>query len=118
MQDPVPMRTDARPGNRAPIVPHEVEGEILRLNGLLDNATEDIARLGTERANAKMDALLAHANAIARSKGRSQDVREAEALVASEPQQREYEIKDATLRAMKEAAHNIRAQLDALRSVN
>ena len=60
----------------------------------------------------------AHARAVATSKARSTDVREAEALVASESQQRTYEVADAALRATKEAAHNIRAQLDALRSVN
>ncbi|MEX0666458.1 MAG: hypothetical protein WD598_17020 [Acidimicrobiia bacterium] len=102
----------------APITAVAVETEILRLNGVLDQATEDVARLGEARAHAKMDALLAHARAVATSAGRSSDVREAEALVASEPLQRRYEVADASLRAMKEAAHNCRAQLDALRSVN
>lgn len=109
-----------------PITQHEVEQEIMRLSGLLDTATTEIAKrardAATKRARAKIDLARAflearHATQIAGSRPPSADLCEAQARAACAVQVTEQEMADAVLLAAQEAARNTRSQLDALRSI-
>ncbi len=100
-----------------PITPAAVEGEILRLSALLDHATSEIAKRGRDAAEKRMHRDLSVAKAYVAAEG-TVDAKKATARIECADVVKDAEIADAVLRNARDAAHNIRSQLDALRSVN
>lgn len=100
-----------------PLAQAQAEAEILRLNRELTSVTMDVADASERAARAEHAYKLAYAKAIFRATGRVAD-KEAEATINTEAQLLEHKLADAILKANQEKGRNIRAQLDALRSVN
>ncbi len=95
----------------------EVESEIMRHCRALEQNTHDLATLAMDSAHADSDYKKAHAQAFLQTSG---TVGERDAQTAYEVKD-EYQAKkiaDALLHAAEEKGRNIRASLDALRSVN
>jgi hypothetical protein len=100
-----------------PVTPAAVETEIMRLSGLLDLATSETAKRAREAAEARVKAKVAYAQAFLTAEG-PVEARKASATIQSQDAQLAAEIADARLLGSQDAARNMRAQLDALRSVN
>lgn len=98
------------------INPASVERELLRLARRLEDATQQTGVWARKAATAEVAYKIGYAKALLASSGTVAE-REATALVACEEQYREREMARAVLDAGKTAGQNIRAQLDALRSV-
>jgi hypothetical protein len=102
--------------------PVAVEREILRLSGLLDEATNKILARSRAAALADADYKVAHAKAYVRHRDSDRKVTavDAEQLAITETQEeyRRKVLSEGVLKSAQEAARNIRSQLDALRSVN
>lgn len=94
-----------------------VERELERLIAAADTVAHDIADRAEEAARAEHAYKMGYAKALLRCEG-SVAVREAQALLQVEQAHLERKIADAKLLAAQETARTIRAQLDALRSVN
>lgn len=105
MSDPVEMN------------PHSVEQEILRLSRRLDDANQRILTHAKAAGEADAGHKVAYAKALLQADG-AVAVREAHATVATEKQLFQKRAAEAILMAARDSATNIRAQLDALRSVN
>lgn len=104
-----------------PLAPKGVEDDIRRLCGLLDELTSDLATAARTAALADANYKREHAKALLGARGIDKStVGEREAVAALETAD-EYEarrIGEAILMAKQESGRNIRAQLDALRSIN
>lgn len=100
-----------------PLAQVDVESEIMRLGGLCEKATHEVAKRARAAAEADADFKVANAKAFLRADG-PVAVREATALVECEDQYRARKNAEAVLLAAQEAGRNYRAQLDALRSIN
>lgn len=101
----------------ATLSPPIVEAEILRFVGLLERATQAVAKRGRASAEADADYRLAYAKAILDAEGTVQE-REAQATVATQAEYRTRKIAEASLDAARDAGRSMREQLGALRSVN
>lgn len=95
----------------------QVEAELERLVGAADVVAHDIAARAEDAARAEHAYKIAHAKALLRAEG-AVALREAQALLAVESEHLARKIADARLLAAQESARTVRAQLDALRSVN
>lgn len=95
----------------------QVEAELERLVTAADAVAHDIAERAEEAARAEHAYKIASARALLASDG-PVAVKEAKALVICENEHLARKIADAKLLAAQETARTIRAQLDALRSVN
>jgi hypothetical protein len=95
----------------------DVENEIMRLSGLAEKVTLEMAKRAQASAEADADYKVAHAKAFLAADG-SVAVREAIAAVETETLYRDRKIAEAKLLSAQEAGRNYRAQLDSLRSVN
>lgn len=95
----------------------QVEREMERLISAADEVAHDIATRAAEAARAEHEYKIAHAKALLRAEG-AVALREAQALLAVESEHLARKVADARLLAAQETARTIRAQLDALRSVN
>jgi len=95
----------------------DVERELERLVHEADTCAHDIAQRAEAAGRAEHAYKVAHAKAMLRAEG-AMALREAQALLAVEDQHLARKIADAHLMATQEKARTIRAQLDALRSVN
>lgn len=93
------------------------EQEILRLVRLLETATGISAKRARASAEADVAFRGAWARAIGLAEGKTVDLREADATLATLDEYSSKRTAEATLWASTEAGRNIRAQLDALRSV-
>lgn len=104
------------------LTPIAVEREMLRLVDLLTEATNKILTRSREAAVADADYKVANAKAIllARAGERKMTVDEVEAtaVIATQNEYRNKVVTAGVLDSAREAARNIRAQMDALRSVN
>lgn len=100
----------------SPITPADVEAEIVRLSALLDTATTEIARRARDAAEKHVAYKRSEAVAYLHASG-SIPERKAQALTATADEFLASEVADARVLAAREAAHNTRSQLDALRSV-
>lgn len=98
--------------------PAEVEHEIMRISGLCERVTTEIASRARAAAEADVAFKLGHARAFLRTDAKTVGAREAEALLACENEYRDRKITEAVLLGAQEAGRNYRAQLDALRSIN
>ncbi len=95
----------------------QVEAELERLVGAADTVAHDIAARAEEAARAEHAYKIGYATALLRCEG-TVALREAQALLSVEQEHLARKIADAKLLAAQETARTIRAQLDALRSVN
>jgi hypothetical protein len=98
--------------------PREVEAEICRLVRLLDHQTSETAKRARASAAADIAFRGAWALALAAAEGKNGPEREAVAATATMDVWGDKRNAEAVLWAATEAGRNIRAQLDALRSVN
>lgn len=101
----------------APIAQVDIEAEILRLSGLLEHATHEVAKRARDRAKKRTAYKVEFAKAYLVASGPI-PAREAQATVATEQVLLDYETADAVTTAAMEAGRNMREQLQALRSVN
>lgn len=95
----------------------DVERELARLVQASEDVAHDIAARAEEAARAEHTYKIAYAKALLRAEG-TVALREAQALLAVEAEHLGRKVADARLLAAQETARTIRAQLDALRSVN
>lgn len=100
-----------------PLPQVQIETEIVRLSGLAEKVTHELAVRATEAAKADVAYKLAHAKALLTADG-PQYVRDAAATVETGDEYQTRRIAEARLLAAQEAGRNYRAQLDALRSIN
>lgn len=102
--------------------PMSVEKKLLELSDLLEDATNKILKRSIDAAHADADYKIAWAKSVtlARAGERKMTVDEVEATAATATQNeyRNKVVTQAVLDSAREAARNIRSQLDALRSVN
>lgn len=94
-----------------------VESEMERLIGAADSVAHDVAERAEEAARAEHAYKVAHARALLGASGTVAE-RDAKALLVCEVEHLARKIADARLLAAQETNRTIRAQLDALRSVN
>lgn len=90
----------------------------MRLSARAEVVTHDIAKRSQAEADADIAWKMAHARAILRAVGATVGEREAKALLECEDEYRAKRESEAVLLATQEAGRNVRAQLEALRSVN
>jgi hypothetical protein len=95
----------------------DIESEILRLSARAEDITQALAKRAREAAEADVTYKVAHAKALLLAEG-PQYVRDAEATSLTEVEYRERRGTEALLLSAQEAGRNVRAQLDALRSIN
>ena len=94
-----------------------IESEIIRLSQRAEEITQALAKRAREAAEADVAYKVAHAKALLLAEG-PQYVRDAEATAQTEQVYREKRGTEALLMSAQEAGRNVRAQLDALRSIN
>lgn len=95
----------------------DIEAEIIRLSGRAEEITQALAKRAREAAEADVKFKVAHAKALLLADG-PQYVRDAEATVKTEVEYLDRKAKEALLMSAQEAGRNVRAQLEALRSIN
>lgn len=95
----------------------DIESEIVRLSARAEDVTQKLAVRSREAAEADVTYKVAHAKALLLAEG-PQYVRDAEATAKTEQQYREKRATEAMLLSAQEAGRNVRAQLEALRSIN
>lgn len=95
-----------------------VESEIIRLCGLAERVTTELAKRARDAAEADANYKRAHASAFLMAQGKTVGDREAAAALETDAEYTARKIGEALLLAAQEAGRNYRAQLDALRSIN
>lgn len=100
-----------------PLTQVEVEDEIVRLSELLEVETHELAAASQEHAAAEADYRAAFARAFVAAEG-AMPMRQELARLACAHLYRERRITEAKQLGLQEAGRNLRAQLDALRSIN
>jgi hypothetical protein len=100
----------------APLTAPEVEAEMERLGGQLEEATEQYAMEVVAAANAEVVYKIEYAKSYLRSKGTVAE-RESTAQVRCEAQLRSYKNAEAVMKAAKERLVTLRAHIDWLRTV-
>ena len=95
-----------------------VEGEILRLSAMLEEATEQLAKAMEEEASAEVDYRIAEARARLKSTAKSVEDRKCAALVECEAWYTCYVKAEAKREALAETCRTLRARLDALRTLS
>lgn len=102
-----------------PMAQRDVEHEIRRLSNVLVEITEDVAHAAREEARTEVAFKLANARqliALRDEKG-TVAVKDAMALDACASEFEDMKMAEAVYRACQESGRNIRAQLDALRTL-
>ncbi len=94
-----------------------IESEIVRLSARAEEITQALAKRAREAATADVAYKVAHAKALLLADG-PQYVRDAEATSVTAVEYGEKRGTEALLMSAQEAGRNVRAQLDALRSIN
>ena len=100
-----------------PVPQVDIEAEILRLSARAEHITQEIAKRARAAAEADVTYKVAHAKALLLAEG-PQYIRDAEATGQTAVEYRERRGTEALLLSAQEAGRNVRAQLDALRSIN
>lgn len=95
----------------------DIEAEIVRLSARAEDVTQKLAVRARDAAEADVAYKVAHAKALLLAEG-PQYVRDAEATKVCEKEYREKRATEALLLSAQEAGRNVRAQLEALRSIN
>lgn len=101
-----------------PLSQMQVEAEIMRLCGLAERVTTELATRARDAAEADAEYKRVYARAFLVSEGKTVSDREAEATIATGDAYARRRSTEALLHAASEAGRNYRAQLEALRSVN
>lgn len=102
-----------------PMAQHDVEAEIHRLSQALTDNTQAVAELATKAAQADVDYKLANARSWVANRGKGGTVAEREALIhldVAEFYERK-QLSEAVYKSAREKGTNLRAQLDALRTI-
>lgn len=95
----------------------DIESEIVRLSARAEEVTQKLAVRAREAAEADVTFKIAHAKALLLAEG-PQYIRDAEATAKCAVEYQEKRATEALLLSAQEAGRNVRAQLDALRSIN
>lgn len=101
-----------------PLSQVQIESEIVRLCGLAERVTTEIAQRARTSAEADARYKKAHASAYLMAQGKTVGDREAVAALETDAEFTDRKIAEALLLAAQEAGRNYRAQLEALRSLN
>jgi hypothetical protein len=101
-----------------PIGPADVEKEIRRFVDLLEGATDENAPIARAAALADARYKKAHAGALLSAKGRTVADREAIADLECASEYEARQVADMLWKVQQEKQRNLRAQMDALRSIN
>ena len=103
-----------------PLSQQQVEDEISRLSGQLTTNTVDNREAAMQAAKADVAYKLAMARGWIRERGHKGTVAEKEAdiLLSCEREFEDHKLTEAVYKATQEKGRNLRAQLDALRTVN
>lgn len=106
-------------GDVSPLSQMEVEREIMRLSSRLSAITTQVARYSTREAKAEVAYKRAHSLKWLELRGHDGTVPEKEAMAfaACAAEYEEMKVSEALHKATMEAGRNVRAQLDALRSI-
>jgi hypothetical protein len=100
----------------SPISQIEVEQEILRLVGMLEDHTETFEMLATDAANKEAVYKSSWAKEYLSAKGSIKE-REAWSDYKLEQQIFDYKISEALVKAKREKLHSLRTSIDALRTL-
>lgn len=101
-----------------PLTQVRIESEIVRLSDLLERTTDELAGAMEKAAEHEVIWKAAEAGALLKSDQKSAELRKAESLVKCRAEFGEHKAADAIRDALSEKCRTIRAQLDALRSLN
>ena len=100
----------------------DIEAEILRLSGLLEEATGELATASENAAHGEADYRVAYARAYLTHRPKydklTDKIREAEATVECEKELTTYKVAAARQLALQEKCRQLRAQLDAVRTLS
>jgi hypothetical protein len=105
------------PAASRPYTPEEVELELADTLDRIERGAGWLTTREEERAAAKMEHELAYARALLVSAGRSQQVREAAALIATRATYERWQVLELTCRTAREGMHNLRSKLSGLQSI-
>jgi len=104
-----------------PMAQNQAEAEILRLSRQLTEITQDVAEAARNDAKAEVAYKIAYAKRrlhwMVNSEGTVGE-KDARTMVEVENEYTEHKIAEAVFKACQESGRNVRAQLDALRSIN
>lgn len=101
-----------------PLSQAQIESEIMRISGLCERVTTEIAQRARAAAVADSDFKRAHAQSYLMAQGKTVGDRESVAAIECDKEYTAKRITEAEQLAAQEAGRNYRAQLDALRSIN
>lgn len=100
-----------------PITQVEVEDEIIRLSDLLETSTHELAEASYEHAVAEANYRAEYAKVFVDADG-AMPYRQETARLACAPAYLTRRVSEARQMGLQEAGRNLRARLDALRSIN
>lgn len=100
-----------------PLAQVDVEREIMRLSRRLSALTVDITSSAVAAAKADHEYKMAYAKAVLTAEGKTVGSREAQATLDCDGEFYDKVVYEATYKAQQEAGRNLRAQLDALRTI-
>jgi hypothetical protein len=100
-----------------PYTPEEVEREIVDTLDRIERGAGYLTTQEEKRGAAKLEYELAYARALIRSTGRSQEQRNAEAMIACEELYERWQLLELTCRTAREGMHNLRSKLSGTQSV-
>jgi hypothetical protein len=107
----------ANPAASRPYTPEEVELEITDTLDRIERGAGWLTTREEERAAAKLEHELAYARALLVSAGKSEKLREAQALIATRDTYERWQVLELTCRTAREGMHNLRTKLSGLQSV-
>lgn len=104
----------------------DIENEILRLSQILENATGELATVSEAAANAEADYRVLYAQVFYNPDGfrepkvdkLTEKIREAVAIDVSSEELRRYKVGMARQLSLQEKCRQLRAQLDAVRTLS
>lgn len=100
-----------------PYTPEEVEREIVDTLDRIERGAGYLTTQEEKRGAAKLEYELAYARALIRSTGRSQEQRNAEAMIACEELYERWQLLELTCRTAREGMSNLRSKLSGSQSV-
>lgn len=101
----------------AVILPTDVERELVDIVEQLEKGASMLAEVSAELADVAPKYELAFARALVKSSGKSAEVRRAQALLACEDLYWQKAKLEASQRLIRDTQHDLRAQLEAVRSI-
>ena len=107
----------AASGSSAPVPQTDIEADLVRLCNLLEAHTDQLVKAAGDAAFYDAEYDIEYALAFDRQHG-TVDQKKAKATMECADLLRKKARSAAVLKALREAGHNIRVQIDALRSIN